>query len=119
MGVISKRIVESKQAVVEARAGKVAEQAASLKGKLIESASVALDTEFNKYGNLRALLESGNRIDQDRAALTVSRMKSQRAYIENAKMTMTEATITAGFQNLIPKLLDIVARPFKLSYLLV
>lgn len=109
MGVITKKIQESKTAMVEARAKKIAENAEDLKGKLIESASRALDTEFNKYANLRTMLESGNQIDMDRAALTVEKMFSQRRYIENAKNTMTEATITAGFQNLIPKLLDIVA----------
>lgn len=111
MGILTKRIVESKARAVEARGSKLAENANAdnLKSKLIESASVALDTEFNKYGNLRTLLESGNNIDMDRAALTVEKMRSQQRYLENAKATMTEATITAGFQNLIPKLLDIVA----------
>lgn len=110
MGVITKIVKESKDKVIEARAKKVAENtAAGLKAKLVENASRALDTEFNKYGNLREMLESANQIDRDRAALTVEKMFSQQRYLENAKMTMTEATITAGFQNLIPKLLDIVA----------
>ena len=115
MGVISKIVKESKTRQVEARANKLAENShGGLKAKLIENASRALDTEFNKYGNLRTMLESASQIDRDRAALTVEKMFSQRAYINNAKETMTEATITAGFQNLIPKLLDIVAKP--LSY---
>lgn len=109
MGVISKMVKESKEKVLETKAVNAAKGAEGLKASLIESASRALDTEYNKYGNLRGLLESANQIDNDRAALTVSRMKMQEAYLQNAKMTMTEATITAGFQNLIPKLLDIVS----------
>lgn len=109
MGVISKIVKESKDKFVEARASKVAEGASGLKARMVENASRALDTEFNKYGNLRELLESANQIDRDRAALTVEKMQAQQRYLENAKTTMTEATITAGFQNLIPKLLDIVA----------
>ena len=109
MGVISKMITESKNKVIKTKAADAAKGAAGLKASLIESASRALDTEFNKYANLRELLESANQIDNDRAALTVSRMKMQEAYLQNAKATMTEATITAGFQNLIPKLLDIVS----------
>lgn len=111
MGVVTKMVKESRQAFVEARGSKLAEQAnaKNLKAKMIESANRSLDAEFSKYANLRTLLESGNARDMDRAALTVSAMKSQERYLENAKATMTEATITAGFQNLIPKLLDIVS----------
>lgn len=111
MGVISK-MVETKAKV----AGAAKESVTELKSRLFESASRALDTEFKKYDNLRSMLESSNQVDRDRAALTVEKMYSQRRYIENAKMTMTEATITAGFQNLIPKLLDLVARPFKFHF---
>lgn len=110
MGVITKLVKESKEKVIESRAKSLTEgKAETLKARLIEGASRALDTEFSKYGNLRQMLESANQIDQDRAALTVEKMRSQQRYLENAKMTMTEATITAGFQNLIPKLLDIVS----------
>lgn len=109
MGVVTKMVKESREAVVEARGSKLAEGAKNLKAKMIESANKALDAEFSKYANLRTLLESGNARDMDRASLTVAAMKSQDRYLENAKATMTEATITAGFQNLIPKLLDIVA----------
>ena len=105
MGVLTKRMVEAKRApITEASKG-----AEGLKPKLIEQASRALDTEFAKHDNLRKLMESGNAVDMDRAAMTVEKMHAQRRYIENAKATMSEATITAGFQNLLPKLLDIVA----------
>jgi hypothetical protein len=79
MGVISKMVKESKEKVLETKAVNAAKGAEGLKASLIESASRALDTEFNKYGNLRELLESANQIDNDRAALTVFSYENARS----------------------------------------
>lgn len=116
MGVITEMTSRATKKVNESKkVSNLRENSDDMKARMLESAAVKLDTCYSKYANLHKLMESADKREQDAAAVTVRMLEAQQRYLENSKQMFGEATVTAGFQNLLPKLLDIVAKQFAFS----